>query len=221
MTSLLTTAGAALAVVASAVGLVVTIEQLTLRARLRKTVETTKALKEFEGGNRAVVLTSIHDVAVARLIAGWLVPGWRFAEAVVWLLGAPIALGFMVWQQGLSRESWTFGFFAIVAVGLSNRRALRLVLERQRVARQYLLEQTIGPARIGLMHQMEGGTRKEFLYGFLGSVGAVLIALGSGALAHDPETGWPLALLISGFVVLSLPWTFIEAGAVHPAEDLK
>ncbi|MFC4783288.1 hypothetical protein ACT8ZV_02360 [Nocardioides sp. MAHUQ-72] len=219
MTSILTTAGTALAVTASAVGVIVGVEQLTLRARLRKTIESAKTLAEPEEGERAVVLKSIHDVAVARLIAGWLVPGWRFAEAIVWLIGAPIALGVTVWHDGLKKDTLLFAGVVLVSLALSNRRGLRLLFERQRIAHEYLGSRKVGPPRIELMHQLEGGTRKEFLFGAMGSLGATLLALGAGALAHDPEHGWPVVLLILGVFSLGGPWESLRAGAVRPIED--
>ncbi len=218
MTGILTTLGAVLAVAVSGVGLVVTIEQVTLRARLRKTIETSKALAEHEEGERKAILTSIHDVAVARLTAGWLIPGWRFAEAGFWLLGAPLALGITTYREGLTSQTWTFAFAALVMLGLSNRRALRLVLERQRITRQYLRGERVGPPRVGLIHQMEGGTWREFGFGAIGSLGALMIALGFGDLAHDPTTPWPIGLVLGGLVVTSVTFDFIKTGAARPAE---
>jgi type II secretory pathway component PulJ len=73
--SLLTTIGAVVALVAASVGVMAAIEQLTLRARLRRTAELAQALSAQENDSeRQTVLRSIHDVAVARLVSGWLLP---------------------------------------------------------------------------------------------------------------------------------------------------
>jgi hypothetical protein len=217
--STLTTAGAAIAVIASALGVLITLEQLTLRARLRKSAETAKTFAEAASGEREVVLASIHDVAVARLVAGWLVPGWRFAEAVVWLVGVPIGLGAAVADEGLSKDTWAFVLVGFVSLTLSNRRGARLLLERQRIAREYMATQKVEPPRIALIHQMEGGTRREFLWGAVVSLGAVLGSVGAGLLFHDPESTWPLTLLIVGIALLTAPADFLRAGAVRPAEQ--
>ncbi len=187
-----------------------------LRTRLRKTAEMAKVLAEHEEGERAAALHAVREVAVARLLSGWLIPSWRLAEFAIWLLGAPIALGLLVWQDGFTKEAWVFSGFVFVAVGLTNRRGLRLILERQRIARQYVDSEKVMAPRVGIMHQMEGGTRREFLFGALGSSGAALLAMGVGGLAHDPETGWPVALLVSGMGILSLPYEFVRSGAVRP-----
>lgn len=178
MDPLLTIVTAVVAVVASSVGVIVAVDQLTLRARLRRTAEATLELtKQEENENRKAVLHSIHDVAVARLAAGWTVAWWHFAEFAVWFAIGPVALGFSA-----ARFGWTgpvqvtlASTFPIIAIAA--RRSIRIYSERQRIARQYLAGVHVAPPRLGMLQQMEGGVRAEFLRARLSAVVRISLAL--------------------------------------------
>ena len=221
MSEILASAGAALALIASGVGVLLAIDQLTLRARLRKTVETASTLAAPETGEREVILRSIHDVAVARLTAGWLVPGWRFGHTIGWLLAAPLAVGFAARVEGFTWEILAFTTLVFVALTITNRQGLGLMLERQRIGREYLAGLKVEPPRTGTAYfQAGGGTFEEYLFAALGSLGPVLLALGAGGQAHDPQTSWrSLLLVFFGFFAASLALDFVRSRAIRPAVD--
>lgn len=219
MESALTIIGTVIAVVASGVGVIAAVGQLTLRARLRRTVDLTTALIEQETDlERKTVLRSIRDVAVARLAAGWLLPWWRFTEATAWLVGGPTSLGWTITTQGWGGTSATGVFFNFVAVGMACRRGVRLYLERQRVARDYLIGAKMTPARVGLLEQMEGGVRAEFVVAALISAGTTLVAVGVGLFLHDRTFGWSVGLAVLGVAVAWSPSEWLRLRSVRPLQ---
>lgn len=104
MQPVLTIIGAVVALVATSVGVIAAIEQLTLRARLRRTAELAQVLSGHENDpERQTVLHSIHDVAVARLVSGWLLPWRRFSEVAVQFLAGPVLVAWIIAANGWSR----------------------------------------------------------------------------------------------------------------------
>jgi hypothetical protein len=92
--------GAVIALVATSVGVIAAIEQLTLRARLRRTADLAQVLSGHENDpERQTALRSIHDVAVARLVSGWLLPWWRFSEFA--FLAGPVLVGSIIAASGV------------------------------------------------------------------------------------------------------------------------
>lgn len=210
---------ALVAVIASSVGVIVAVDQLTLRSRLRRTAEATEELAKHEdNANRLAALRSIHDVAIARLVAGWAVPWWRFAEFAVWFVLGPVTLALTAARQGWTGTVQTILVTNIVIVSLVARRGIRIYLERQRIAREYLTGADVAPPRLGMLQQMEGGTLSEFVMGAVISAGASLAALGVGLLVHDINTPWGFLCLLPGIVLAWSPTETLRARAVRPLE---
>jgi hypothetical protein len=219
MQSLLTVVGAVVAVVAGLVGVIATIEQLTLRARLRRTAELAKTLSSSENHpERKAVLTSIHDVAVARLVSGWLLPWWWFAEFAVWIVIGPGATATSVGRFGWGAGSAASIVACIVVTAIAGRRFVRLYLERQRVARESLGRQKVAPPRTELVHQMEDGTRTEFVMGLLISAGLTLTGTGVGILAHEKSFApwWAGVLVLAGVLLAAVPVPWLRTRTVRP-----
>jgi hypothetical protein len=210
--------GAVVALVAASVGVIAAIEQLTLRARLRRTAELAQALSGHEDDpERRTVLRSIHDVAVARLVSGWLLPSWQFSEFAVWVVIGPVALAWSLARFGLTSTTATSAIICFVIIAIPARRFVRLFLERQRVAREYLAGQTVTPPQSDMLHQMEGGTLAEFGVGLVIATSLSVTATGVGTLLHlgVSAPGWAL-LVICGLLVGVWPVTWLRARAVRP-----
>jgi hypothetical protein len=101
-----------------------------------------------------------------------------------------------------------------VTLALATRRGVRLYLERQRVAREYLSGAKITPPHIDILHLMEGGTRAEFVVGVLVSAGATLAAAGVGTVVRGP--GWGIAFVVCGLLIAWSPAEWLRARAVRP-----
>ena len=213
----LTIIGALVALVATSVGVIAAIEQLTLPARLRRTAELAQALAEHEEDEqRQTVLRSIHDVAVARLVAGWLLPWRRFSEFAVTFLGMPFVVGGTVAGTGWNGFSLMLTLLCFVVVTATTSRGVGLYLVRQRIAGEYLTGSKITPPSPGLLRQMEGGLRAEFIVGALGSAGITLAAAGVGTLLHAPDTSWAIVVIVFGLIIAWLPVNWLRARAVRP-----
>jgi hypothetical protein len=215
---LLTIIGAMVALVATSVGVIAAIEQLTLRARLRRTAELAHILAEQEDNQRRrTVLRSVHDVAVARLASGWLVPWWRFTQfALLFVLG-PLAVGWLAAQGGwIGSLAWLI-LTNFLLVGIMARRGVRLYLERQRVARDYIAGAEVAPPRLGMLELMEGGAvGKEYVVAALISAGTTLVGVSVGLLIHDPNAGWTILLIVVGLAISWFPADWLRARAVRP-----
>lgn len=104
---------------------------------------------------------------------------------------------------------YSFGLTVFLAQAFQYRRTIRLYLERQRCAVEYYENQAIQPAHIGILFQMEGGTRKEFLWACI--VSAELTAA---------------SLLLAGYIphghnIMLLFAIGVGAGAVNSVADIR
>lgn len=201
MEDLLKIAGAAVAVVASLAAVALAVEQLTLRSRLRKT-ETwaTAQLETEESAERIAVLKRLQLEATARIVAGLDVPVRLFADGALTAVGVTVAIAAMMQDDEVGTRSLvSLVGVALLGLVLSARRAVRVYLERCRIASAYARSLAVTPARLGLLDLMEGGTRIEFAYAaavaaFLGS-----FSVGLGlALSGRSVDGLPLLLLLTG-----------------------
>lgn len=195
-------ASKALAAIVSLVGLVVAISQWTRPAVLKRRVKWLRETIEHEQNEaRLATLSSMLQNANASLVAGVLVPGWRFLPlTAVMLLGAAQAF---VWARK-DADVWNIlGALGISIVLSMNpiRRGVRLLAERYRVAHEYH-EGTapVRTARLGILNQMEGGTRAEMGFGLVAALGINAVAVGV-ALAYLDQIGWGLAVGIAGAVL--------------------
>jgi hypothetical protein len=195
-------ASKALAAIVSLVGLVVAISQWTRPAVLKRRVKWLHETIEQERNEaRLATLRSMLHNANASVVAGVLVPGWRFLPLAAVLLLGPMQA--FIWARK-DADVWNI----IGALGLSLvismnpvRRGVRLLAERYRVAHEYHEgAEPVQPARLGILNQMEGGTRAEIGFGLVAALGINAMAVGV-ALAYLDQVGWGLALGIAGAVV--------------------
>ena len=136
---LLKLVGTAVAVVASLGAVAVVLDQFTLRARLRRTEAWAVAMLGHDtAGPRRDALADVRLDSTARVVAGIMMPLRFFWEAAIWTAAAP----FLV--LGACRDAGeSFGGVAAVmlvsftGLWLSSRRAIRLYLERCRIASEY------------------------------------------------------------------------------------
>lgn len=163
----LTVFGAVLAAATAGLGLAVGLSQFSGPAKARRIIEWTSAALDSEhDSSRRSVLEQLKVHAQGHLIAARYIPGWRFTEAIVWAFLAPVFL-ILTAQKGDGTTTVTMVLVSIVTLALVFRRAIRLYTERQRVIHQFALGGTdVEPVHIDILHQMEGGTRREFTLGF-------------------------------------------------------
>lgn len=200
-----------LAAIVSLAGLVVAIGQWTRPAVLKRRVKWLyETIEQERNDARLATLRSMLHSATASLVAGVLVPGWRFLPLAAMLLLGPVqAFG---WARK-DADVWSI----IGALGLSLlismnpvRRGVRLLAERYRVAHEYHEGvEPVRPARFGILDVMEGGTLAEMGFGLVAALGVNAIAVGV-ALVYLDQIGWGLALSIAGAVV-----TFVVARVIN------
>lgn len=192
-------ASKALAAIVSLVGLVVAIGQGTRPAVLKRRVKWLLETIEHEKNEaRLATLRGLLHSANASLVAGVLVPGWRFLPLAAWMLLGPVqAFG---WAQK-DADIWNIlGALggSIVLSAIPIRRGVRLLAERYRVAHEYHEgAEPVRRARLGQLNQMEGGTRAEFAFALAGGLGVNLVAVGV-ALAYLDLVGWGVAVGLAG-----------------------
>lgn len=200
-----------LAAIVSLVGLVVAISQWTRPAVLKRRVKWLyESIEHEENEARLETLGSMLRHANASLVAGVLVPGWRFLPlAAIMLLGAAQAFA---WARK-DADIWNI----LGALGLSLvfsatpiRRGVRLLAERYRVAHEYHEgTEPVRRARLGQLNQMEGGTRAEFVFALAGALGINAVAVGI-ALAYLDLLGWGVAVGLTGSTI-----TVVIAVVIH------
>lgn len=190
-------AARALAVMVSAIGMIVAVGQWTRPAMLKRRQKWLRETAAAESNKtRKAALTSMLDASSAQLVAGIMVPGWRFLVlTAVMLLGPAQAY---VWAQN-DPSTWGVVTAVLLSLAVSTnpiRRGVRLLAERYRVAHEYTEAKTeIRAVRLGLLNQVEGGTRLEMGYGFLAALAINLTAAGV-ALAVLGQL--PLGLILTG-----------------------
>lgn len=194
--------GPVVAIAVALVGLAAATEQLTMGARLRRLEAwAVQALEQETGEERLMGLRTIRRVAVARLVAATYVPGYHVVTSWAWAAVAPALMVARV----ATDPTWTFG--ASSAIGsffisvIFFRQAIRVYLERQRIAKAYVADQSVGPARLGIMDRMEGGTRREFRSAIAIAVGVHALALGATLLTVGGQGIWAACMAVAGFVV--------------------
>lgn len=192
-------ASKALAAIVSLVGLVVAIGQGTRPAVLKRRVKwLQEAIEHEQNEARLATLESILRNANASLVAGILVPGWRFLPLVAWMLFGPAQA--FAWAQK-DADIWSIlGALggSIVLSATPIRRGVRLLAERYRVAHEYHGGiEPVRRARLGQLNQMEGGTRAEFVFALAGGLGINAVAVGV-ALAYLDLVGWGVAVGLAG-----------------------
>lgn len=198
------TVGTVLAALASLVGVVVAIDQFTLRARMRRIVTwTTELLDVEEDPQRVDALTLIRDRAAASMVASTLLPIRHVAEGVVWLAaGGFIVTMSFVRQEEVGQVVATVAA-AFFASQMGVRRAIRMYVERERVKAEYLEGAKVVLPRTDMLAKIEGGTRSEFGWAALFIAGFLGLAFGIGWFIAGERSFWPVGVVIIGIVVLS------------------
>lgn len=193
-----------LAVIVSLVGLVVAISQWTRPAILKRRVTwLQETMKHEQNKVRLGTLALMLQRDNASLVAGVLVPSWRFLPLTALMLLGPAQAFF--WARN-DVNGWNILGALGISLGISMnpiRRGVRLLAERYRVAYEY--HEGISPvrtARLGILNQMEGGTRLERVFGFVAALGINSVAVGI-ALVYLDQLEWGLILGVAG-VVLTL-----------------
>lgn len=183
----LTVFGGVLAAGTALIGILVSFSQFTGAARARRTVDwATEALTMETNPARKLVLDRLRLRCQGYLVASRYVPWWRFSEAALWMLLTPVVI-VIASSSGRAAGSVALSALAgLVNMAVVGRRAVRLYSERIRVAHQFVAGgRDVEPVQIDLLHQMEGGTRREFTLGF--AVAAAVMA--TGALVAWALTG--------------------------------
>jgi hypothetical protein len=206
MENLLNTLGAVLAILVSLVGIVVALDQLTARARLRRTAEwSSELIKDEENSHRVELLRHIHTRAVAGLVANTLVPARYFLEGMVWILLAPSIVISTVRSEAPDMGIIFVCFIAATSIYLPLRRGIRCYAERIRIQQTYYSGKTplLSP-RLDMLGQMEGGTRREFSLAVLLSLGLILVSLALAWLTVGSlgASTWALGFLGLGLLII-------------------
>jgi hypothetical protein len=118
----------------------------------------------------------------------------------LWAVAAPAAVIGVLQDDSVSSGSAAFFVsIAFVALTLSTRRAIRLYLERCRVASEYRRGLAVVEPRRGLLEMTEGGLRAEFALAAVFSLGACALGFGVGlALSGNRVDNWPLGVMLAG-----------------------
>lgn len=192
-------ASKALAAIVSLVGLLVAVGQWTRPAALKRRVKWLNETIEHEDSEaRLVTLRSMLRDANASLVAGVLVPGWKFLPLTAAMLLGPAQA--FAWARE-DADFWNIlaalGFSLVLSMN-PIRRGVRLLAERYRVAHEYREGvEPVQPARLGILNQMEGGTRAEITFGLFAALGINAVAVGF-AVAYLGQVGWGVAVGIAG-----------------------
>ncbi|WP_194522380.1 hypothetical protein [Cellulosimicrobium sp. JZ28] len=207
MDSALATIAPVLAVIASAVGLLVAFDQLTQRSRMRRVAEWTKQLADGEtNAARIEALQQLRAMAAAHMVASVMVPARLYVETVAVVVAVP----YLVFRLQPDVDGVIVALFAVSFSWFTLRRGIRIYIERYRVAAEYWRGEEVRPAELALLHQIEGGSRREFFWALLLAVGLTLASISVGIIVDDASNFGGLALLTVGVGLLGL-----GAGAVR------
>ncbi|WP_157498334.1 hypothetical protein [Leifsonia sp. Leaf336] len=191
--------------ITAATAIIAALAQITLPVSLRR---RERLLREFidheQVPHRKELLVELHGAVSARILGGLLVPGWRFIEPL-WLMVAGAAQ-YLVWQRSASVWNLVLAvLISLVIVTTPARRIIRLSCERARVIHEYeIASSEIRRPRLGILSQMEGGTRVEFVYALFASAAINLVAIGSAlAILNLPAVGLGIGILgLIGLIVI-------------------
>lgn len=165
--------------------------QLSYRHRMMRTATWAKEQLSESTGERRTYLTLLLRWAQSEVAASTMVPSAVLLEP---LLTASVA--FLTPILGNSPGIWQF-FSTLSILTLLFRRSVRLYLERRRCARYYYLNKPVHPVHIGILSQMEGGTRKEFLWAICF---AIEVTSMSTSFSYYYHHGNKIALLLAGSI---------------------
>ena len=183
-----------LGVLTASAAVATAVAQAALPAVLRRREKWLReAMSDEPDESRARLLRELHVETSAGIVAGILVPGWRFLTPM-WLLFVGVAQFFLLTRN--TPPWWIvalafLGSLAVVAIPI--RRAIRLLCERARVAYEFRSDRTdVTRPRLGSLSQMEGGTRREFRLALASAFCINLIAVG--------VVLWMQQITLAGFI---------------------
>ncbi|NLS08644.1 hypothetical protein HGQ17_01210 [Nesterenkonia sp. MY13] len=195
-----------LAALAALLGALLTLNQLTRSAILRRREEWLRSALSAEGNpNRQQLLRELLDRTTAYLVAGILFPRRYYFIAIAWLVAAPAQA--VMWTHN-DREGWSLLWSALLAmlcISMPIRQVIRVLSERERFLHDYLQAAgEIRKPRTDILAAMEGGTRKEFLLAYLAGASVAVAAVGlSLFLSGSSSLGfWMVVIGIGGAIVL-------------------
>ncbi|MCH6472414.1 hypothetical protein [Sinomonas terrae] len=208
--TLMNIAPSLVAVVASAVSIVVAVDQLTQRARMRRLAEWAKDLAEGEADpNRSAVLLQVQRWAAGYALATVMVPARLFLEATITCFGVTVVQIAVGASSSGTPVMWPAAVAGFVSAWLPLRRALRSYLERYRIASEYFRGIEVAAPKLSILFQMEGGTRSEFVTSAVLAAGIVVVGVGAGVMLGN-ETQYGLMLLVIGLSVSGLGLTLVR-----------
>ena len=191
------------------VAAITAVTQLSSRHRMMHTATWAKEQISESTGERRTYLTLLMRWAQSEVAASTMVPSTVFLEP---LLTASIAFLTPIFGKGPG----IIQFFSTSSLlALLFRRSIRLYLERRRCARYYYLNKPVHPVHIGILSQMEGGTRREFLWAICF---ALELASISTSFSYYYHYGNKVALLFTGTIGICTWITLILLQSVdrHP-----
>jgi len=207
MSAVLEVLGPLIGVVASAVGVVVAVEQLTERSRVRRTAQWTKDLGASENDpERVRVLQRLQAWATAQLAAAVLVPARYFSDAVALLVAVPAAIfgAFLIADEtGERPDTVTIavvlgtGFLALwIALG----NGVRAHRERRRIALEYLNSQHVqAPDLSRYLHLRTALSPSDRLWTGMVAAGSCGLSAGVSDLIFFRPSDWASPVLILSF----------------------
>lgn len=191
------------------VAAITAVTQLSYRHRMMRTATWAKEQLSESTGERRTYLTLLLRWAQSEVAASTMVPSAVFLEP---LLTASAA--FLTPILGNSPGIWQFLSTSSILT-LLFRRSIRLYLERRRCARHYYLNKPVHPVRIGILSQMEGGTRKEFLWAICFAIELTSMSTSFSNYYHH---GNKIAFLVAGTIGIITWFTLARLRALdrHP-----
>lgn len=203
MDDVLRVAAPLVAAIASVVGVIIALDQLTQRGRMRRVSEWSKALAEGEQDReRQAVLTQVRTWAAAHMVASVMVPGRFYLEPALWLVAVPVAIVATARPDAFGSGAWWKWATYVVLLWHPFRRGIRVHMERYRIANEYFLGRVVHPPRLGIVDLMEGGTRSEFWWSAVLAVGTVAGSLGVAVFATDRNAPVGPLLALSGAALI-------------------
>ena len=191
---------AAVGVVTALTGLIaaaVAATQLSYRHRMMRTATWAQEQVSSATGERKQHLEDMQRWAQSEVVAATMIPAKVFVEP---LFTATLFLLIPILHDP---PLYPFALTAFLVQALQYRRTIRLYLERQRCAVDYYEGRAVQPAHIGLLFQMEGGTRREFASIVSAELTAVSLLL-ARYIHHEHKTMLPLATGVCVGVISSV-----------------
>lgn len=194
----------ALAVIVSAVGLIVAVSQWTRPALLaRREKWLREAMAAETNAARQTTLSEMLINTTAQMVAGVKVPGWRFIGLTLWMLLGPVQAFATAKNDPSVGNVVTAVVLSLAITATPIRMAIRLLAERYRVAYEFSSGTASNPARVGTLNLSEGGTRREFTFAVLFSLATNVLAV-SVSLVVLGQTIWGIGLGLVSVLGLSV-----------------